>query len=337
MSSATRGELARVRARLLLTRGLGLLPQRAVGAVRDRYGRSGEPGALLRSAVAVLRHRTLAPLTDFALYDNPGVRLVAVDSRLLRLLYWYGQHGYEGAEVDLWRLFCSRARRIVEIGANVGYYTVQGASAGPTADYVAVEAHPDSADILRRNLALNGLHRVEVVQAAALGTADVAEVELALPDLEVYAAPTGAYVSRGGEGVPGYRPAHRTVRVPVVAATQLVAGADLLKLDIEGMEADVLEPVLPTLLKVRPTLFVEVLRQSPRLRAVLVGLLHADYLLAVICPAGLTELDEQQLSTADLMTAFGGRDVIALPRERSDLLRPAQAIARQRRHTAPAS
>lgn len=98
------------------------------------------------------------------------------------MLYCYGQEGYEGHEVSWWRHFCRQSHGVLEIGANIGYYTVQGALAAPGIPYTTVVAHPESADVVRRNLELNAIHHVKVIQAAVVGTTDVTTVELALPD-----------------------------------------------------------------------------------------------------------------------------------------------------------
>ena len=55
----------------------------------------------------------------------------------------------------------------VDVGANIGYYTVLGAKiVGSQGKVVAVEAIPETADQLQRNIAVNGLTNVDVVQAA---------------------------------------------------------------------------------------------------------------------------------------------------------------------------
>src|SRR5215212_6643397 len=80
-----------------------------------------------------------------------------------------------------WRHCCTRASAVLELGANVGYFTVQGATAAPGARYVAVEPHPVSAGVCRANLALNGIGSVELLEAAAVPGAGPSAVELQVP------------------------------------------------------------------------------------------------------------------------------------------------------------
>ncbi|XVQ08353.1 FkbM family methyltransferase [Spirillospora sp. CA-255316] len=289
---------------------------RATVAVRDRSATSGH--RFWKSLAGILRHRPLSPLSEFPLPDNREVRLAAARSRLVQLLFWYGEGGYEGAETHWWRVLCGRATRILEVGANIGYYTVQGARAAPGVPYTAVEANPESAEIVGRNVELNGLTGVTVVQAAVVGDDAPATMELALPDQERYAAPTGAYLATGTEGIAG-RPASATVTVPTVAMSALVEGVDLVKLDIEGYEANVLESVRPWLLEARPTIVVEVLREAHRLRSLIRELRDAGYAVHAIGERGLHPITDAELDADAPLPRYGSRDVILVPPGREPL------------------
>ncbi|QWF84675.1 FkbM family methyltransferase [Amycolatopsis sp. CA-230715] len=315
------GTRLRMAARQALTRALDRIPQEAVHRVRQRYADADGPARrALAPAAAVLRHRSLAPRADITVPGDPELRFVAVESRLTRLLYWYGESGYEPGETRWWRLLCGQSRTIVELGANIGFYTVIGAHAAPDARYVAVEANPESAAILRDNLALNDLSRVTVVNAAAVGDdAAGSTVELALPDQERYAAPTGAYLATGTEGIAG-RPATRTVTVPTVSAATLLAGADLVKLDIEGMESEVLAAAWPSITSARPVLVVEVLKRVPRLRQVIRDLHGLGYLAFAIGERSLHLLENRDLDSDAPLPRFGSRDVVLVPAEKAGLL-----------------
>jgi FkbM family methyltransferase len=308
---------ARVQARLILSRSLMVMPMGTASAIRDAYIEStGTRRKILGGAVRVLRHRPLTPLEQFSLPDNPAVHLAAVRSRLAQLLYWYGERGYEGAETDYWRQLCAHSSSILEVGANIGYYTVQGALAAPEAAYVAVEPHPDSAATARRNVALNSLTNVTVIQAAVVGEGAPDTMELALPDVERYAAPTGAYLSEGTEGIKD-RAAARTVTVPTTPMKDLIGGVDLLKLDIEGYEAVVLEAVWDQILDTRPTIVVEVLKDVPKLRRLICDLRSKDYRVLAIGTDRLHVISDEELADSAPLPRYGSRDVILVPAERS--------------------
>ncbi|WP_061294913.1 FkbM family methyltransferase [Herbidospora cretacea] len=308
---------ARVKARELLSRALIVVPPGVTMRTRSGFhSSSGVSRTLLGHAVKVLRHRPLGFTQDFALPDNPRIRLAAVESRLVRILFWYGERGYEGMETACWRDLCAKATGILELGANIGYYTVQGADAAREVPYVAVEANPEAADIVSRNADLNGLANVKVIQAAVVPDDAPATLELSLPDQESYVAPTGAYLSEGGEGISG-RPANRTITVPTVRMSDLVDGVDLIKLDIEGYEANVLRAVWPQLLANRPTIVVEVLRNVPALRQVLRDLRAENYEVHAIGDDALHVITDAELASEEPLPRYGSRDVIVVPAEKA--------------------
>lgn len=84
----------------------------------------------------------------------------------------------------------------MEVGANVGYFSVQAALENSELLYTAVEPHPYVASVLRRNLALNGITTVDVIEAAAVSDASQTTVELAVPNVDHFAAPAGGLLRR---------------------------------------------------------------------------------------------------------------------------------------------
>lgn len=213
----------------------------------------------------VLHHWPLQKLDVFTLPDDPDIQMDAIDSWMVHRLFWFGRGGYEPGEGERWAAACGQARRVVEIGANVGWYTVLGARANPAAAYVAIEPQPAAANSLRRNVQLNGLTNVEVIEAAVVGVDGPPTVRLNFPDATLdNPAPGRAFVS-GAEFQ--LLPSHRAIDVPTVSAQAVIAGADLLKLDIEGLEADVLSGAEAAIAAARPTIFIEMQPEAHQLRA----------------------------------------------------------------------
>ena len=301
---ATLTQRARVRLREGVGLALNLVPLRSVEWARERH-----------VLTPVLRHRSISGLGTFTVAGDPPIVMEANDSRLVRLLYWGGQQGYEREEAALWARLCSRSENILEVGANIGYYSVVGALAAPNATYTAVEAHPESARIVQHNLDLNHVTHVRLINAAAVGEAGIESVELALPDLEHYTAPTGAFVSDGSEGVPGRRATSKSLVVPAVDVSTLAEHVDLVKLDIEGSEHRVLAPVIETLVENRATILVEVLRDTPKLRELLAGLHDRGYEF-LLAGHGMPQVSVADLLRVDLLEAFGSRDIVAVHAER---------------------
>lgn len=132
--------------------------------------------------------------------------------------------------------------RIVDLGAHIGTATLLMLEQFPAAHILAVEPQPQTAELLRRMVAANGLSAQCEVREAAAGVADGTaamegfsllahfvrdETEEAvdlLPPLRKYDV--------GGTG---------PTEVPVLDIIPLLDGADLVKLDIEGAEWPILQ------------------------------------------------------------------------------------------------
>jgi FkbM family methyltransferase len=128
--------------------------------------------------------------------------------------------------------FVAPGSTVVDVGANIGYNTLHAARrAGPRGRVVAIEPTPDNLAVLRRNVAAAGLDNV-VIEAVAAGAAAGSR------DLFVRGA-----VSAVNSFFPQscYASVTDVLPVPVLPVDDLVAAADLVKIDVEGAELDVLE------------------------------------------------------------------------------------------------
>ncbi len=289
---------------------VGRLPLPVADALRRPL--PDRPGVLRRAVLRALREGGIPrAVTSFRLADDPELAFVAADSLVLAQLYWYGTQGWEPELLPWWRRFCRRAGSVLELGANVGYFTVQAARAAPGIRHVAVEPHPFSAEICRANLALNGIRSVELVEAAAVPGPAAGPVQLRVP-ADQLATPTVAFLGPGTELPAGMtRDVTTVIDVPAVDVRALVAGADLVKLDVEGQEHLLLAAARDHLRDKRPALFVEVLAGTPQLRALLADLCRRDgYRCYAVTRTRLVELAPARLATVRLEAEFGGHDVI---------------------------
>ena len=113
--------------------------------------------------------------------------------------------------------------RIVDLGANVGYFGAFALTEWPGASVVAYEPDPDNAEVHASAISLNGLSdRWELRRAAASTTQGSVRFH-ASGDALSHADEEGSLVVRGEDVLP------------------VIAGADLLKVDIEGGEWAILE------------------------------------------------------------------------------------------------
>jgi FkbM family methyltransferase len=290
-------------------------PVPVADAVRRQlsHGRgSSPPGRPRRAMLRALREGGIPrAVSTFRLTDNPDLAFVAADSLVLAQLYWYGEEGWEPELLPWWRHFCRHSESVLELGANVGYFTVQAAMAAPGVRHVAVEPHPYSLQVCRANLALNQVTSVEVVGAAAVADPAVSSVRLLVP-ADQLATPTVAFLPSDTE-LPAEmtRDAAAAFEAPAIDVRQLFAGADLVKLDVEGQEHALLAAGLDLLRQRLPTLVVEVLPGTTRLRGLLADLCLRDgYRCYAPTRERLVELEPARLATVRLKEQYGSQDVI---------------------------
>jgi FkbM family methyltransferase len=148
-----------------------------------------------RSRLWVDLHRTAAAM---ALYANPP----------------------DVPEMRAWQRALAGGGLFIDVGANIGTYTIWAAELG--AEVIALEPAPDTFEILRENIALNG-YQVTALRAAAGDHCGTARFTTGL-DAGNSLSPDGPLLTD-------------LVTVDSLIGDRPVAG---LKVDVEGFEADVL-------------------------------------------------------------------------------------------------
>jgi FkbM family methyltransferase len=147
----------------------------------------------------------------------------------------------------------------VDVGANIGYFTVLAASVvGQGGAVFAFEPDPDNFSLLQASAELNGLHhRVTAVEAGLAADAGDGRLYLSednLGDHQIYATDDG----RGSRAINLYN------------GSQYLAGKlqrlDLLKVDTQGSEYQVMAGLLPLLqrLPYAPRIIIELTPLSLR-------------------------------------------------------------------------
>lgn len=146
----------------------------------------------------------------------------------------------EQAEHRLLRPYLGRGTVFVDIGANVGSYTLHAAGLG--AEVLAIEANPDTARKLAFNIAANGPGAIRLVNVA-IGAAE-ATMALWLQPGNCGLATLVEDLAEGGRAG-----AWTKQDVPVRPLVDVLADfglsrIDVIKIDVEGFEDQVLLPYL---------------------------------------------------------------------------------------------
>jgi FkbM family methyltransferase len=148
---------------------------------------------------------------------------------------------YEFKVKEIFEKLCRESKIIVDIGANIGRYTILGGNNNPRAKIYSIEPEEDNFNILSKNVKLNNLKNVELIKTA-LGN-QKGEVKL--------------YKSKGANHG-GHSILNKTDNFELVKLNTLdalikdkVNEIDLIKIDVEGFELDVLSGMKNFLLEKR--------------------------------------------------------------------------------------
>jgi FkbM family methyltransferase len=269
-------------------------------------------GRLRRALLTALRHGGIPPaVRTFQLADNPARSFAAADSLVLSQLYWFGEQGWEPELLPWWRYFCRRSSAILELGANIGYFVVQGMRAAPGVQYTAVEPHPTSVSLCRINLSLNAVTSVRLIAGAAVAGPAAGTARLLIPRDQLV-APTVAFLAGNSElPAPMAGSVRAAFEVPTVDVRTLLDGVSLIKIDVEGQEHALLAAAENHLRAYRPTVVIEVLPGTAQLRRLLTRLCHeVGYRCYVPQPGRLVRLEPGCLSQVVLLDRYGVQDLI---------------------------
>jgi FkbM family methyltransferase len=138
----------------------------------------------------------------------------------------------------------------IDVGANIGYYTLLAASiTGTHGRVIAVEASPSIHSRLKRNLALNGFVNVTAINAAAASAPG--ELSIYLNEHQNLGHSTTVDDLASKEGM-RFESKVRADRLGSLVGEECLRGARLIKVDVEGAELAVLGPLFGDLASFSP-------------------------------------------------------------------------------------
>ena len=183
----------------------------------------------------------------------------------------YGE--FSEGEVELFRHLVRPGQTVLDVGANIGAHTVPLAKlVGRAGRVLAFEPQRTVFYVLCGNVAQNNLNQVYCHHAAVGERAGT----IAVPELDA-----DADFNFGGLALSSAPAATASATVPVLRIDDLnLTSCDFIKVDVEGMEREVLAGASETIRRFRPVLYVEDDRRekSPALHAYLASLGYRFYL-----------------------------------------------------------
>jgi len=162
--------------------------------------------------------------------------------------FFYGCLPHEAGTARLIRRVATEGGVVVDVGANVGYFTrIASRAVGSTGVVHAVEPLASALRLLRLN------------------TQDLPNVFIHATALSARSGEASLYVHEGGDlsTLSPSDDAREVVRVPLTTLDELLADAsrvDLIKIDVEGHEFEVVMGAMRTLQKFRPVVYFELLQ-----------------------------------------------------------------------------
>jgi FkbM family methyltransferase len=167
-----------------------------------------------------------------------------------RLSYLVGT--YEPHLQKAIRKYVRRGDTAYDVGANLGYISLSLAKqVGPDGQIAAFEPIPQNADVLRKNIANNGLSNVRVFDVAASDRKGEAVIRIAGGN---FATSSMVWHKKNS--------AAEELVIKTVAIDDLVKNGELaepafVKIDVEGAEGLALKGMQQTVAQSRPVLFIE--------------------------------------------------------------------------------
>jgi FkbM family methyltransferase len=141
----------------------------------------------------------------------------------------------------------------VDIGAHIGKYAIAAAKAvGPEGMVIALEPHPETFQVLRKNAEMNRLSNLKALNLGAWNTSGILKFYVGASASEFSAVETGLSKTVDVQ----------TRQVDDLLSELKVARVDWVKIDVEKAEIEVLEGLTETLAKFKPNIFMEVWVQN---------------------------------------------------------------------------
>ncbi len=230
------------------------------------------------------------------------------------------ENAYEPDVTAVFRRLLAPGMGVVDLGANIGYFTMLSASlVGPDGYVLAVEPNPGNVRLLEASRRLNGFEHVTVCQVAAAPAPGLLALNASHSNGTTSGLPADIEAMLAATLVPCVRP--DTLMPPD-------RRIDLVKADVEGAEYGALLGCSETVARHRPVIVSEF---SPSLMPGISGISGRDYLgflsglgyvLGVIEPAGSV----RPASEDAVMAEYEARgtdhlDILATPTERLPVFR----------------
>lgn len=206
----------------------------------------------------------LIPKPIFVIARTPLGQEIIVDLHQLHLGFSMAAGHFEPDEVSVLKNIVKRDMLAVDIGANIGFYTLMLAGlVGDAGKVIAFEPVPDSRSKLSISVTRNRLDHIVQIESCALSSSN-GQVQI-VHDIDTINI-GGAHISEDAGLLPREGTVCHTVTTRKLDEFQFNRRIDFIKMDVEGAEGLVVRGAVSTLRRDMPVMLVEF--NDSQLRAV---------------------------------------------------------------------
>ncbi len=273
------------------------------GMVFYGYRLSDHPGKwqIIKRLSKSLKLHKVAPREVTVVRNRIRYRLDLTDA-MDRILYYRGVH--ERLETRLCRYLIRPGLTCLDVGANLGYYTLLFAQlTNGKGDVHAFEPSPEEVERLGRNVSLNPFRNIRIHALALSDVTGKIGITERRKGGNTRIAATNREAVHNIDGM----------TLDEFVSTEKIANIELMKIDVEGAEVKFLKGGLNTLSRLTPVMIIELnpealSRFGNRIPDVQELLQNRHYRLYRLSPQGLKRFDG--------MVKTGHINVVAFPQHR---------------------
>lgn len=177
-----------------------------------------------------------------------------LDDWIQKQVFYFGRYEIEKNETLFWRNLVKKNQFVFDIGANIGYYTLQASvRVGNSGNVFAFEPVTITYNKLIDNIKLNSFSNIVAEKLALSNSKD--NIELFVADEKS----TGSSSISMHVNFSGIKETAETDTLDNYVENHKITKADLVKIDVEGCEPMVIEGMKNIMLNFKPLVLIEVL------------------------------------------------------------------------------
>lgn len=191
---------------------------------------------------------------------DSGTRInLDLEDWIQKQIYFFGHYEVEKAETLFWKSLIKDNDIILDIGANIGYYSLMASKRIKSGKIYAFEPVKQTYAKLIKNIELNNFQNIVPVNKAVSNKEDIIEIYVA-DNKNTGTSSITNHAHFSGEKQP-------VVAIPIDSFVRenKIPKVDIIKIDVEGAESLVIEGMQETLIKFNPYILIELIDE--RLKA----------------------------------------------------------------------